>query len=102
MLAAKNENHAIGATFFFNIMHYALRPWPWILVALSSLIVFQILKVYETFPHIPTDKLGDDLAYSAMLTEATKWAIRTCFSFSNCRLYVYNFNTPKLGNIICC
>ncbi|MBT8188116.1 MAG: Na+:solute symporter, partial [Croceitalea sp.] len=32
MLAAKNENHAIGATFFFNIMHYALRPWPWILV----------------------------------------------------------------------
>lgn len=35
MLAAKNENHAIGATFFFNIMHYALRPWPWILVAFS-------------------------------------------------------------------
>ena len=36
MLAAKNENHAIGATFFFNVMHYALRPWPWIIVALAS------------------------------------------------------------------
>jgi len=40
MLAAKNENHAIGATFFFNIMHYALRPWPWILVALASLVLY--------------------------------------------------------------
>ena len=37
MLAAKDENHAIGATFFFNVMHYALRPWPWIIVALASL-----------------------------------------------------------------
>ena len=40
MLAAKDENHAIGATFFFNIMHYALRPWPWIIVALASLVLF--------------------------------------------------------------
>jgi hypothetical protein len=40
MLAAKDENHAIKATFFFNILHYALRPWPWILVALASLVVF--------------------------------------------------------------
>ncbi|MGB2232708.1 MAG: sodium:solute symporter family transporter, partial [Flavobacteriaceae bacterium] len=56
--------------FFFNIMHYALRPWPWILVALSSLIVFpNIESLHEAFPHIPTDKLGDDLAYSAMLTK---------------------------------
>ena len=40
MLAAKDENHATGAAVFFNIAHYALRPWPWILVALASLIVF--------------------------------------------------------------
>ena len=40
MLSAKDEKHAIGATFFFNAAHYALRPWPWILVALCSLIVF--------------------------------------------------------------
>ena len=70
MLAAKDENHAIGATFFFNIMHYALRPWPWILVALASLVVYpDIASISEAFPNVPTDKLGHDLAYSAMLTK---------------------------------
>ena len=70
MLAAKDENHAIGATFFFNIMHYALRPWPWILVALASLVVFPDLQSIQTaFPNITADKLGNDLAYPAMLTK---------------------------------
>lgn len=70
MLAAKDENHAIGATFFFNIMHYALRPWPWILVALASLVVFPDLEsIREAFPTITEDKLGHDVAYSAMLTK---------------------------------
>ena len=70
MLAAKDENHAIGATFFFNIMHYALRPWPWILVALASLIVFpDIESIKVAFPNITADKLGNDLAYPAMLTK---------------------------------
>jgi len=70
MLAAKDENHAMGATFFFNIMHYALRPWPWILVALASLVVFpDIASIQDAFPNISEDKLGHDLAYSAMLTK---------------------------------
>ena len=70
MLAAKDENHAIGATFFFNALHYALRPWPWILVALSSLIIYpDIASIHEAFPNIVESKLGDDLAYSAMLTK---------------------------------
>ncbi len=70
MLAAKDENHAIGATFFYNIMHYALRPWPWILVALASLIVFpDLASIQEAFPNVTEDKLGQDLAYSAMLTK---------------------------------
>lgn len=70
MLAAKNESHAIGATFFFNIMHYALRPWPWILVALASLVVYpDIASISEAFPNVAADKLGHDLAYSAMLTK---------------------------------
>ena len=70
MLAAKDENHAIGATFFFNIMHYALRPWPWILVALASLVIFPDLNSIQTaFPNITADKLGHDLAYPAMLTK---------------------------------
>ena len=69
MLSAKNEKHAIGATLFFNIAHYAVRPWPWIIIALSSLIIFpQIQDMQAAFPHIPVDKLEDDLAYSAMLT----------------------------------
>lgn len=70
MLAAKNENHAVGATFFFNILHYALRPWPWILVALASLVVFPDLEsIKQAFPNIEESKLGHDLAYSAMLTK---------------------------------
>ena len=69
MLSAKDEKNAIGATLFFNIAHYALRPWPWIIVALGSLVIFpNISDLQQAFPHIPADKLGDDLAYSAMLT----------------------------------
>ena len=69
MLAAKNENHALGATLFFNVMHYALRPWPWIIVALASLIVYpDLASLSEAFPNISEDKLGQDLAYPAMLT----------------------------------
>ncbi|MCF6214234.1 MAG: Na+:solute symporter [Flavobacteriaceae bacterium] len=70
MLAAKNANHAIGSTFFFNIMHYALRPWPWIIVALASLVVFpDVASIHTAFPNIAESKLGNDLAYSAMLTK---------------------------------
>ncbi|MBY5956989.1 Na+:solute symporter [Membranicola marinus] len=69
MLASKDENHAIGATFFFNALHYALRPWPWIIVALCSLVVFPDLQsLSQAFPNISPDKLGNDLAYPAMLT----------------------------------
>ena len=68
MLAAKDENHAIGATFFFNFVHYALRPWPWILVAFASLVIYpDIASLQTAFPNIPADKLGHDLAYPAML-----------------------------------
>ena len=69
MLSAKNENHAIGATMFFNFAHYALRPWPWILVALASLVVFPDLESLKTaFPHLPDNVINDDLAYPAMMT----------------------------------
>ena len=69
MFSAKNENHAIGATLLFNICHYALRPWPWIIIALSSLIIFPDLKdIQSAFPKLPESKLGHDVAYPAMLT----------------------------------
>ena len=69
MFSAKNETNAVGATFLFNVAHYALRPWPWILIALSSLIIFPELTDLKTaFPDLSDDKLGHDAAYSAMLT----------------------------------
>ena len=69
MLSAKDEKNAIGATLLFNIAHYALRPWPWIIIALASLIMFPDLSSLQAaFPEIPVDKVNDDLAYPAMLT----------------------------------
>lgn len=69
MLAAKNETHATGATLLFNIAHYALRPWPWILVALASLVVFpDIESLQAAFPRIESGVVKHDLAYPAMLT----------------------------------
>ena len=69
MFSAKDETHAMGATFLFNIAHYAIRPWPWILIALSSLIIFpELSDIQNAFPDLPADKLGHDIAYPAMLT----------------------------------
>ena len=69
MFSAKDENHALRATFLFNIAHYAIRPWPWILIALSSLVIYPELTDLQTaFPNLPVDKLGHDVAYPAMLT----------------------------------
>lgn len=69
MLAAKNELHATGATLLFNMAHYALRPWPWILVALCSLVVFPDLpSLQAAFPKLDPHLIHDDLAYSAMMT----------------------------------
>ena len=69
MLSAKDEKHAVLATLLFNAAHYALRPWPWILIALASLIVFpDLASIHERFPHLPEHVVRNDLAYSAMLT----------------------------------
>lgn len=69
MLAAKDENHATWATLFFNFAHYAIRPWPWILVGLASLIIYPDLSsINNTFPNLTAEMQGDDVAYAAMLT----------------------------------
>ncbi len=69
MLSAKDEKNAVWATLLFNALHYALRPWPWILVALASLIVFPDLDALAArFPQVAENVLGNDLAYPAMLT----------------------------------
>jgi len=68
MLAAKDEQHAVKATLWFNVAHYAIRPWPWILVALASLIVYPSLESIATaFPNVDPSLVRNDLAYPAML-----------------------------------
>ena len=69
MLAAENERHATGAILFFNFAHYGLRPWPWIIVALASLVVFPTLEsIRVAFPEVDPSVIGHDMAYPAMLT----------------------------------
>ncbi|PHI18674.1 Na+:solute symporter [Lewinellaceae bacterium SD302] len=69
MLSAKDEKNAIGATFLFNVAHYALRPWPWILIALASIIVYPSVQDMATaFPHVEAGLVKEDLAFSAMLS----------------------------------
>ena len=69
MLAAKDEKNAMGATLLFNIAHYALRPWPWIIIALCSIIVFPSLdSIQQAFPNLDPGLIDDDLAFPAMLS----------------------------------
>ena len=68
MFSAKDESSAIKASLLFNITHYAIRPWPWIIIALSSLIIFPELNdIRHQFPQLSSNKIGHDIAYPAML-----------------------------------
>ncbi len=70
MLAAKDEKNAVGATLLFNFAHYALRPWPWIIVALASIVLYpDLASIKAEFPNIADQYLGDDIAYPVMLTK---------------------------------
>ncbi|MFB3904527.1 MAG: sodium:solute symporter family protein [Acidobacteriota bacterium] len=69
MLASKSEKDSLGAVLFFNVAHYVLRPWPWILVGLTSLIVYpQLSDIQQAFPHLNPALIGHDTAFPAMLT----------------------------------
>ncbi|HET9029224.1 MAG TPA: sodium:solute symporter family protein [Candidatus Aquilonibacter sp.] len=68
MLAAKTENDSLFGTLAFAVMHYALRPWPWIIVAFASTIVYPSLTdIHARFPYVPQSLIGNDIAYPAML-----------------------------------
>ena len=70
MLSAKNEKNAVGATMLFNFAHYALRPWPWIVVAMVSMVIYPDLQsIREEFPDISETYLKDDIAYPVMLSK---------------------------------
>jgi Na+/proline symporter len=68
MLASKSEKDSLGAVLFFNVAHYVLRPWPWIVVALCSLLVYpELADIQRAFPDLDPTLLGHDIAYPAML-----------------------------------
>jgi Na+/proline symporter len=68
MLAARNEKESLLSVLLFNVLHYGLRPWPWILVGLASLVVYPDLAAIQArFPHLDPRTLGNDLGYPAML-----------------------------------
>jgi len=68
MLASKSEKDALGATLFFNVAHYVLRPWPWILVGLASLVVYPTLAdLRQALPNVDPSLVGHDIAFPAML-----------------------------------
>jgi Na+/proline symporter len=69
MLASRTERDALGAVLLFNLAHYVLRPWPWILVALASLVVYpELADIQRAFPGLDPSLVGHDIAYPAMLT----------------------------------
>jgi Na+/proline symporter len=68
MLASKSERDALGAVLFFNVAHYVLRPWPWILVGLASIVVYpELSDIQRALPHVDPQLIGHDIAYPAML-----------------------------------
>ncbi|MFY0652901.1 MAG: Na+:solute symporter [Cyclobacteriaceae bacterium] len=75
MLSAKDEKNAVGATLLFNFAHYALRPWPWIIVALASMVIYPDMEsIRAQFPNIDPNYLKDDIAYPVMLSKlGTGW-----------------------------
>ena len=68
MLAARTERDATWGTMLFNAAHYALRPWPWIIVALASMLVYpELSDIQAALPHVDPRLVGQDMAYPAML-----------------------------------
>src|SRR5882724_8282893 len=68
MLASKSEKDSHGGSLYFNLAHYVLRPWPWILVGLASIIIYpELSDISRAFPHVDKALIGHDIAYPAML-----------------------------------
>ena len=70
MLTAKSEKHAVGGTLFFNVLNYAIRPWPWYIAAFASILIFPNLDaIRAALPGVDPSLVADDLAYPAMITK---------------------------------
>ena len=69
MLSAKSEGHCVGGSILYQVVNYAIRPWPWYLTAFASLIVFpDLASLQKAFPNVNPALVKGDLAYPAMLT----------------------------------
>ena len=103
MLAAKDERGAIAATLFFNATHYALRPWPWILVALASLVVYPSIESMQTaFPNIDPYIRKKRLCLSGHVKLFAHRLFRSGRCFADCGLYVDDLYAGKLGVVVYC
>ena len=101
MLAAKNEDHAVAATAFFNFAHYVIRPWPWIIVALASLVIFPDLDSLRiALPHVDPSIIGHDLAYPAMLSLLPTGVLGFGRRIAGICLHLHSFITFELGGIV--
>ena len=103
MLAAKDEKHATWAVLFFNFAHYALRPWPWIIIGLASIVIFPNLdSLQEAFPGLNESYIKNDLSYPAMLTFLPCWSFRHCNHLIDSCIYEYHIYSFKLGVFLYC
>ena len=101
MLASKSEKDSLGAVLFFNVAHYVLRPWPWILVGLCSLLVYpQLSDIQKAFPNLDPKLLGHDIAYPAMLKFLPVGFHRPDGRRADRRQLLDDPDAPELGSVL--
>ena len=102
MLAAKSERDALGGTLFFNVAHYALRPWPWIIVALASMLVYPAARRTSPrrFPIVDQALIGHDMAYPAMLAFLPAGLLGLMVAGPARRLRVDDLHASQLGHVV--
>jgi solute:Na+ symporter, SSS family len=101
MLAARDESHALKATLWFNVAHYALRPWPWIIVALASLIVYPTLESIQA--RLPPRRPVDRPQRPRLSRDARVPAVRAARPrrrLARRRLHVDHQHPPELGRLV--
>ena len=101
MLASKSEKDALGGTLFFNLAHYVLRPWPWILVGLASLIVYpQLSDIQNAFPHLDPRLIGHDIAFPGDAALPARGMDRPDAGRIGRRQFVHDSDAPELGRVV--
>ena len=101
MLASKSEKDALGGTLFFNVAHYVLRPWPWILVGLASLIVYpELSDIQKAFPNLDPKLVGHDIAYPGDAALPARRLDRADARRPDRRQFVHHPDAPQLGRVL--